>query len=104
MIHSAGGISILAHPHKLENISIVLGVIELGVKGLEVYCPKSSTYAVSLFEQVAEEHDLLLTGGSDFHGEPEEIRDFGRFSVPLEIWEKFSYYNKERNNEKIRYL
>ncbi len=104
MIHDAGGISVLAHPHKLDNISVVLGVINLGIKGLEVYCPKSSNYAISLFEQIAGEHNLLLTGGSDFHGESDDVRDFGKFSVPEAIWEEFNNYCNGGENEEIRYL
>ena len=104
MIHSAGGISVLAHPHKLDNISIVLGLIELGIKGLEVHCPKSSNYAISLFEQLAQEHNLLVTGGSDFHGENEELKDFGKFSIPIEVWEDFHHYYKGIRDEEVRYL
>ncbi len=104
MIHDAGGISILAHPHKLDNISVVLGLIDLGIRGLEAYCPKSSNYAVSLFEQIADEHKLLVSGGSDFHGENEELYDFGKFSIPVEVWEEFRRMNKDNEDEKIRYL
>jgi len=94
MIQSAGGISVLAHPHKLDNISVVLGLIDLGINGLEVYCPKSSSYAVSLFEQLAREHELLTTGGSDFHGEQEEFYYYGKFSVPEEAYNEFYAFHE----------
>ncbi len=97
MIQSAGGISILAHPHKLDNISVVLGLIDLGINGLEVYCSKSSSYAVSLFEQLAREHDLLTTGGSDFHGEQEELYYFGKFSVPEDAYNEFYDFQEMRS-------
>jgi len=102
MIHSAGGISVLAHPHKLDNISIIMGLIDMGIKGLEVHCPKSSNYAINLFTQIANENNLLITGGSDFHGEQEEIQDFGKFSIPVMIWEEFSNYYQESLNEEVR--
>ena len=104
MIHAAGGISVLAHPHKLDNISVVQGLISLGIKGLEVYCPKSSSYAISLFKQLASDYNLLLTGGSDFHGELEEIQDFGKYTLPVEVWEHIEKYQREERDEKVRYV
>lgn len=101
MIHSAGGVSVLAHPHKLDNISVVLGIIKLGIQGLEAHCPKSSSYAVSLFEQLADEHNLLVTGGSDFHGEPEEVRDFGKFTLPSKHWESFNRFAYREDKETV---
>ena len=104
LISKAGGISILAHPHRLDNIATVNGVIEAGVDGLEVYCPRSSAYAIGIFEQLAEQHNLLITGGSDFHGEPDEIIDFGSYSLDIERWQNIQDYMKELKNEKVRYL
>jgi predicted metal-dependent phosphoesterase TrpH len=103
IIKAAGGISVLAHPHRLDNISTIEGVINAGVDGMEVYCPRSSCYAVQLFEQLAKNKDLLITGGSDFHGEPEELIDFGKHTLDPIVWESIRYRYEVMKNEKIRY-
>ena len=102
MINSTGGISSIAHPHKLNNISTVHELIELGIEGLEVYCAKSAQYNVTMFEDLATEKNLLMTGGSDFHGEPQEMQNFGWFSVPERCLDEINNYYQRKNNEKLQ--
>jgi predicted metal-dependent phosphoesterase TrpH len=74
LIRSAGGIPVLAHPGLLEKISgedferLILALKSMGLLGIEVLYPEHSPAQTNFFQQCAEKHDLLITGGSDFHG------------------------------------
>jgi 3',5'-nucleoside bisphosphate phosphatase len=81
MIREAQGIPVLAHPFTL-NLSSALAlknlVVELkglGLAGLEVFYSEHTVEQEALYLKLARELDLLVTGGSDFHGQNKpEIR------------------------------
>ena len=97
LIKKAGGIPIFAHPilcrfsdSRLENL-----VAELKASGLMGIEAVYSTYTPSEERQVralAAKHDLLLSGGSDFHGSNKPKIDlgvgYGKLCVPDEFYEK----------------
>ena len=66
-IKKLGGIPILAHPSDTgeENIR---QLIEAGLEGLEAYSPYHNAQEQEAFRSFAEQHGLLVTAGSDFHG------------------------------------
>jgi 3',5'-nucleoside bisphosphate phosphatase len=66
MIRDAGGLPVLAHPWELR--SIVPELVAEGLVGLEAYYAGYSAIATDCLCQLAREHGLLCTGGSDFHG------------------------------------
>lgn len=68
LIHSAGGVTVLAHPGLIRHPNLVNEVLDLGVEGLEVFYPEHSAVETSHFLHIAESRGLLVTGGSDFHG------------------------------------
>ncbi|NIA20884.1 MAG: PHP domain-containing protein [Anaerolineaceae bacterium] len=73
MIHGAGGLAVLAHPMQLRRpmLEIRRTVRELaarGLDGLEAWHPDHSTDDTRTFEVLARELDLVVTGGTDFHG------------------------------------
>lgn len=73
VILEAGGIPILAHPHKLEmpieNIErMLLELKEAGILGIEVYHP-SQIDSEDKYLSLAHKHSLLISGGSDDHGD-----------------------------------
>ena len=72
MIRDAGGIAILAHPASLDPTlrsipALLKDLCRVGLGGVEVYYPSHSPKAVAALVKMADEFDLLLTGGSDFH-------------------------------------
>lgn len=67
-IKKAGGISVLAHPGRLSDDSMVYTCIEMGIDGLEVYYASHAAGQTRLYEQIAMENNLIRTGGTDFHG------------------------------------
>ena len=67
-IHEAGGIAVLAHPGFYDNFELLEELIPLGLDGVEVWHPENTPEQQELLISIAKKHDLLMTGGSDFHG------------------------------------
>ncbi len=68
LIDQAGGISVLAHPGLIHDKAKIDAIIEMGIAGLEVYYPEHDVSEVKELKELARRHNLLTTGGSDFHG------------------------------------
>jgi len=98
VILGAGGIPVIAHPYllnprnvaDLEDFIIILK--KMGLKGIEVYYPEHSPHVTSQFEDMANRHELLITGGTDFHGSLKPKLKMGsgtgNFFVPYILYEK----------------
>lgn len=97
-ILNAGGIPVLAHPlllgikenDILEDLITVL--TEMGLRGIEVYYPEHTKNLIAYYSRLASHFNLLITGGTDFHGDikPEIKMGVGKgdFLVPYELYEK----------------
>ena len=68
-ISEAGGVPVLAHPGIYGDDELVESLIRNGLAGLEAYHPDHDPEAERRYEALAEKHRLIVTGGSDFHGE-----------------------------------
>jgi len=74
-ILNAGGIPVLAHPillgiQKNEIFEDLIAVLtDMGMKGMEVYYPEHTQDLIEYYTRLARRHDLLITGGTDFHGD-----------------------------------
>jgi predicted metal-dependent phosphoesterase TrpH len=69
LIHSAGGAAVLAHPGTLKDYRAILHrLIAVGVDGVEVMHPSNSDDLRLDLRGLAQTHNLIMTGGSDFHG------------------------------------
>jgi hypothetical protein len=74
MIREAQGIPVLAHPFTLNLGSayalknLIIELKGLGLAGLEVFYPEHTREQEALYLKLARELDLLISGGSDFHG------------------------------------
>jgi predicted metal-dependent phosphoesterase TrpH len=62
-----GGTPVLAHPSDTGE-GRILGLVENGLEGLEVYSPYHTPEEQKAFRTFAEARGLLMTAGSDFHG------------------------------------
>ena len=82
LIHQAGGLAVQAHPEEIGDRALAVKLLgALAYDGMEVYHPSAKDNETEDFWlQVAREHKLLITGGSDFHGNP------GRFPETLPEW------------------
>lgn len=77
-IHQAGGLAVLAHPAHIDPGMRTQGLLiaELrhrGLDGLEVHYPSHTRKIRKKFQALAAEHHLLITGGSDFHGNSKAV-------------------------------
>jgi predicted metal-dependent phosphoesterase TrpH len=86
MILRAGGVPVLAHPFTLdaqdeaELEGILRDLKQAGLKGMEVYHPEYGRERTTCYESLARRQGLLMTGGTDFHGQvkPEVQMGMGR--------------------------
>lgn len=73
LINKSGGIAVLAHPKSLELnekefLIMIRSMIECGLKGIEVYHSSHSSEEMEYYLNIANEYNLLVSGGSDYHG------------------------------------
>ncbi len=81
LINEAGGSAVLAHPIQTRHVGepgseefyknmnvIIRRLKEQGLKGLECYHPDQNEAQTRRFVQIAENLELYITRGSDFHG------------------------------------
>jgi predicted metal-dependent phosphoesterase TrpH len=97
-ILNAGGIPVLAHPLLLgikENdvIEDLIAVLtDMGLRGIEAYYPEHTKNLIAYYSRLARHFNLLITGGTDFHGgiKPDIQMGVGNgdFFVPFELYEK----------------
>lgn len=73
LIHNANGYVVLAHPISLELTPEELDkkieyLVDNGLDGIEVYHSNHSPANVEEYLRLAEKYNLLISGGSDYHG------------------------------------
>ena len=66
LIHDAGGIAILAHPH--EQLCYLDELVEMGIEGLEVWHSIMTEEERAQAIKIAYEKNLYISGGSDHEG------------------------------------
>ena len=74
LIAQAGGVAVLAHPMELKmgetQLQSLIGEWKAqGLSGVEVYHPSAQSNHAAFLNNLARREGLLVTGGSDFHGE-----------------------------------
>jgi predicted metal-dependent phosphoesterase TrpH len=73
LILGSNGIPVLAHPKSLELpdkelLYLIKDMVKCGLKGIEVYHPTHTKEETRKYLEIANELNLLISGGSDFHG------------------------------------
>lgn len=88
-IHAAGGVAVAAHPGRTGlTDDDVAQFVAWGVDGIEVHYSQHSAAQTAHFGALAQQHGLLVTGGSDDHGDVNEGRLMGRIRLPYEHVER----------------
>jgi 3',5'-nucleoside bisphosphate phosphatase len=82
VVREAGGVTVLAHPGTLNRDQWIAGWIRRGLDGIEVWHSKHHPGDIERYRQIARAHGLLMTGGSDFHGERTPDVSVGSVAVP----------------------
>ena len=100
LIHEAGGICVLAHPRSLN-----LNLLELekrliewkekGLDGIEAYHPSVKPARGKKLERLGKKYNLVVTAGSDYHGEVRPGRSLGEFAAGRKISDRYIRWLKE---------
>ncbi len=69
-IHAAGGIASFAHPAVTRRDALIAPLAEQGLDAIEVYHSDHMPEDVQLYRGLAQRLGVLVSGGSDFHGDP----------------------------------
>ncbi len=88
LIRDAGGIAVLAHPYCLGGEDVIAELVEMGIRGIEAYYPEHSPAMVKSYLAFAAKKDLLVTGGSDFHGSAKPDVRLGSVKVDYKLVER----------------
>lgn len=94
LIKSNGGLAVIAHPalapfgHDKMNI-LIRKLMKIGLDGVEVFYPSFSKKELEFYKKYAKKNNLILTGGSDFHGNNREGIDIGDSKIEKEAFDKF---------------
>ena len=73
LIINSGGIPVLAHPKTLklndkDLLYLLKDMIKYGLQGIEVYHSSHTKEEIDKYLQLANNLDLLISGGTDYHG------------------------------------
>jgi len=93
MIKDVGGIAVLAHPKTMyfkdrSREDVIKGLVEDGIKGIEVYHSDHKSKDEKEFKALAEKYNLAITGGSDCHGFGKKEVLIGKVKIPYALVEK----------------
>jgi 3',5'-nucleoside bisphosphate phosphatase len=83
IIRKAGGVPVFAHPGLADRDELIPGLIAAGLMGIECYYTEHSAAQRASYLQICKDHDLVATGGSDFHGPKVRAATLGSPSVPM---------------------
>lgn len=69
LVRQVGGVPVLAHPADIPDLGQrIADLVAVGLQGLEVHYGRYTQETIAGLLEVAGKHDLIVTGGSDFHG------------------------------------
>jgi len=97
LIHQAGGVAVLAHPYQLrlgsyqEADELIGELAGIGLDGVEAVYSRHSLEERAGYSEIAARYNLLVTGGSDYHGSYKPdisiVTGLGDLEVPYELLE-----------------
>lgn len=96
LILKANGLPVLAHPLTITDPEPV--VVELkaaGLVGIEAYCDGYTAEEISMLVRLAGRHNLIASGGSDYHGLDTETI-IGGVDMPMESVEQLIALAEQR--------
>lgn len=88
-IHRAGGLASIAHPGKTLIDDRIPDLRDAGLDAIEAHHSDHGVVEVERYLAIASELGMLVTGGSDFHGDPHQQREPGGCVLPEAAWMRF---------------
>jgi predicted metal-dependent phosphoesterase TrpH len=88
LILDLGGVPVLAHPGVSRIDEHIEELASAGLQGLEAFHADHTAEQIGLYRRLASELGLIVTGGSDFHGEGVRGTRVGANDVPDWVLER----------------
>lgn len=113
MIKNAGGLAMIAHPYLMklptgkQIEAKILQLQKLGLDGLEAYYPGLKKEKIDYLIQLAQNFNLGVSGGSDYHGDNREGimmgKGYGDLHVPNTVYHDLfiRWKNSRKDDKKI---
>ncbi|MCK6075612.1 PHP domain-containing protein [Paenibacillus silvae] len=102
-IREAGGAAVIAHPGIYGNDELVRQIImDAKPDGIEVFHSDHGPEEEQRYLELAREFDLIVTGGSDYHGERQGVvfhGDLGSKTVAMEVVEQLRAVSSMRKSK-----
>lgn len=86
IVHRAGGLISLAHPGRTLIDDRIAVLRSAGLDAIEVYHSDHDASTVTAYLAMARQLDFMITGGSDFHGDPAHGIAPGASVLPESEW------------------
>jgi predicted metal-dependent phosphoesterase TrpH len=86
-IHTANGIASLAHPGLLGRDDLIPGLAAAGMDAIEAYHSKHRPEDTVRYITFADRLGLAVSGGSDYHADPNAPIRIGGVSLPRELYD-----------------
>jgi predicted metal-dependent phosphoesterase TrpH len=85
-IRESKGVAVLAHPglQGLEE-GIIASWVNEGLQGLEIIHSDHNSIDQEFYGKIALKYDLIMTGGSDYHGDNKPNVPLGKWGVSLDV-------------------
>ena len=103
LIRSVGGVPVMAHPYytHYNDKEMLRSLVNDGLMGIEAWHIKHPDSMVKKFLNIAQEFDLIATGGSDCHGPyKNEPPAMGKIKVPYSVVENLEGAKLKVKSEK----
>ena len=98
-VKAAGGATVIAHPGQMYSEDELEELVKAGIDGIEVVHPSHNYELQKKMEAFADRHNLLSTGGSDFHGQSQEYQKyFGVITISTEKVNRMKRMINQRKN------
>lgn len=88
IVHRAGGLVSLAHPGRTRIDERIATLRDAGLDAIEVYHSDHDSGMVATYLELAWQLDFMITGGSDFHGDPAHGIEPGVSVLPEREWNR----------------
>ena len=100
VVKQAGGIPVIAHPGIYHQEIDWEQLIQHGLAGVEVYHTKHTKKDIEIYEAIARQYNLLVTGGSDCHGVATSAI-IGTLNIPIAIADRLKEFHSKIFQKKL---
>ena len=96
LVHDAGGLVSLAHPLLVQHDEWIRGFAQAGLDAIEAFHSAQSVDDTRRYLAIANALNLLVTGGSDFHGSEHGGGGPGSITLPRTEFERLQAWHAAR--------